>query len=375
MKTYIALSPLYPAVVSVVFALTAACSQRAAPPAEIGPVTNNQGKLYVPDASALRKQLVVQAVQVRTAPHALNVPATVDADPAHTIAVLPPATGRVVELKVSLGSRVAKGEVLMTIASGDSAQAYTDVNKAHDALALSKKQLDRARAVQNVGGEATKDIEAAVSAVNQAQAEYDRASARLSSFGGASGKGASARTIAVIAPMAGNIIALDVAPGQFINDSTVTTMTLSNIDNVFVTANVPENEVGRIAPGQNVDITLPAFPDEVLHGTVASIDNVLTPDTRRQKVHIAFANMAGKLIPNMFATVTFQVPQQAQVFVPQSALLMNNDNVTVFVETAPWTFERRNVTLGYDEGDDARVTRGLAAGDRVVVKGAVLIND
>ena len=69
------------------------------------------------------------------------------------------------------------------------------------------------------------------------------------------------------------------------------------------------------------------------------------------------------------------VPQPAQVFVPESALLMDNDSTTVFVEVAPWTFERRTVELSYDEGTGVRVLQGLKAGDRVVVAGGVLLDD
>ncbi len=54
---------------------------------------------------------------------------------------------------------------------------------------------------------------------------------------------------------------------------------------------------------------------------------------------------------------------------------MNNDSTTVFVEVAPWTFERRIVELSYDEGVDARVLKGLKGGERVVVAGGVLLND
>jgi cobalt-zinc-cadmium efflux system membrane fusion protein len=63
------------------------------------------------------------------------------------------------------------------------------------------------------------------------------------------------------------------------------------------------------------------------------------------------------------------------VFVPESALLMNNDTTSVFVEVAPWTFERRAVELSYDDGGDTRVLKGLKSGDRVVVRGGVLLND
>ncbi|MBR0345286.1 MAG: efflux RND transporter periplasmic adaptor subunit, partial [Rudaea sp.] len=224
------------------------------------------------------------------------------------------------------------------------------------------------------GGQATKDVETAQSLLTQAQAEFDRASSRLTAIGGASGKGG-ARTVTVSAPIAASVVMLTVAPGQFVNDPNAAMMSLSNVDSVLVTANVPENQVGQVQPGQSVDIALPALPNDVLHGTVQSVDNVLSADTRRQKARIVFANADGKLKPNMYATATFLLPQAAQVFVPQSAVLMNNDSTSVFVETAPWTFERRKVELGADEGDSSRVLSGLNAGDRVVTQGGVLIND
>jgi len=353
----------------------AACSQRAveAPPAPT--VLVESGRLHVPESSPLRSRLFVQEVESREAPHAFVVPATVEADPARTVSIVAPLSGRVIELKVGLGDRVARGQPLMVIASGDSAQAHTDVEKARDALDLARKQFERARAVKDAGGEASKDVETAQSAVVQTQAEFDRAGSRLASFGAASSGNRAARTITVIAPMSGSITTLAVAAGQFVNDTTATAMTLSNIDTVWVTASVPENQIGQIAKGQDADVALAAYPGETLRGSVQFVDDVLAADTRRGKVRIAFANPRAKLKPNMFATVTFSVAQPAQLFVPQSALLMNNDRTTVFVETAPWTFERRAITLGHDEGDAARVVSGLEAKERIVVRGGVLIND
>jgi cobalt-zinc-cadmium efflux system membrane fusion protein len=81
------------------------------------------------------------------------------------------------------------------------------------------------------------------------------------------------------------------------------------------------------------------------------------------------------LKPNMFANASIDIPQPEQVFIPQSALLMNNDSITVFVEVSPWTFERRTVDISYDESDGTRVLKGLKQGDRVIVRGGVLLND
>jgi len=361
--------------VAIALALSlAACSHQAseAPPSPV--VIADHGLLRVPEKSPLRSQLVVQPVEIRDVPHAVVFPATVEADPARTANVLPALTGKVVELKVGLGDHVTRGQLLVVIDSGDLAQAYADVDKARDALDLAKKSLDRAHGVQQAGGAAVKDLEAAQSGYNQALAEFNRTQTRLAAVGGAA-DGHAARAMNVTAPVSGYVTALSVSPGVFVNDATAAMMTIANLDSVWITANVPESEVGLVAKGQSVDATLSAYSDQVFHGQVSFVSPVLQPDTRRDMVRVAVANPDGRLKPNMFANTSFNIPQPAQVFVPESALLMNNDSITVFVEVSPWTFERRTVELSYDETAGARVVRGLKAGDRVIVKGGVLLND
>lgn len=338
------------------------------------PFTVDHGVYKVPDDSPLRKELAVQPVQMRQAPHAMVFPANVEADPTHTANVLPPLTGKVTELKVGLGDHVTRGQLLAVVDSGDLAQAYADVYKARDALDLAKKSLDRARGVKAAGGNAVKDLESAQSAYNQALAEFNRAQTRLTAVGGTQGSEAT-RPMQITAPASGYITALSVSPGVYVNDATAAMMTISNLDSVWITANVPESDVGLISKGDKIDAVLSAYPNEVFHGTVSFVNPVLQPDTRRDLVRAVFADPDARLKPNMYANVSIDIPQPEQVFVPESALLMNNDNVSVFVEVSPWTFERRTVDLSYDESDGTRVLKGLKAGDRVIVKGGVLLND
>jgi membrane fusion protein, heavy metal efflux system len=77
----------------------------------------------------------------------------------------------------------------------------------------------------------------------------------------------------------------------------------------------------------------------------------------------------------MFATVTLRGAPLRRVVLPSSALLMNNDRTSVFVAVAPWTFERRTVDPELQEGTSIAIRSGVNAGDQVVVKGAILLND
>jgi cobalt-zinc-cadmium efflux system membrane fusion protein len=340
-----------------------------------GPVVVRQGdELIVPANSPLRTRLVVSSVNELAFPHVLTLPGVVEADPSRIVNILPPLTGRLTELRVNLGDTVAQGQVLAIIHSPDLDQAYSDMDKARDLLDLTGKALARARGVHDAGANAVKELEQVSSNYEQALAEYRRAEARLNTLVGSSDD-INARVLSINAPVSGTITALNSGVGSYVNDLTATLMTVSNLDNVWVTANVPEDLLALVAKGQSVDVDLAAYPGQKFHGTISFLGALLEPDTHRNKARIAFANPDSKLKPNMYATVSIEAPQSRQVVVPLSALLMNNDSTTVFVEVAPWTFVRRVVELGYEDGDNVRILSGLAAGDRVVMRGGVLLND
>jgi len=345
-------------------------ARQEAPAADM--FTADHGLLSVPAGSPLRSHLAVQTVGAADRTAVLALPAAVEADPARVANILAPLTGRVIALKVALGEHVRRGQVLAVLASGDFAQATSDEEKARDALDLAKKALDRARGVQAAGGSAAKDLEAAQSAYNQAEAELTRARTRVLSLNGTA---ASAHELTLRAPQDGVVTTLAIASGAVVSDPTATLMTVTNLDRVFVTANVPEDEIGKISLGMAADAVLTADPSRPVHGSVSEIDAVVQPDTRRQKVRIALPNPGRRLMPNMYATVRFAVPSSAGVYVPQSALLMNNDSTSVLVEVRPWVFQRRAVRIGDETDVAARVLNGLQAGDRIVVRGGVLLND
>jgi cobalt-zinc-cadmium efflux system membrane fusion protein len=333
-------------------------------------------RLFVPDDSPLRKRLAVAPVDEATSAHSVTLPAVVEADPASTVNILPPATGRVLALKVRLGDAVKRGQELATLRSSDFAQAVSDVQKARDALELAQRALARARGVNQAGSNATKDVEAASSAVVQQTAELHRSEARLRSLDEGNARSPSGPALlSVNSPVNGSVTTLATAPGAIVNDATATLMTVSNLEHVWVTVNVPEGLVGTVTSGQDVAVVLAAFPRQVLSGKISFVATVLDADTRRVKARIAFANPQGLFKPNMYATARIAVPQTPQPQVPTSALIMNNDNTSVFVEVDPWTFVRRSVELGSEDGGLVRVRSGLASGERVVVRGGVLLND
>jgi cobalt-zinc-cadmium efflux system membrane fusion protein len=332
-------------------------------------------KYFVPEGSALRRRLTVMPAVSQSVSSKVALPGIVESDPARTTAVLTPVGGRLIALKVALGDRVKRGQALAVIDSPDVGQAYDDDDKAGDTARLTEKNLTRQEAQNKLGVASDRDLDQARSDHAQAAAEYARTQARLKMLGVPLDNRPSSRVLTVIAPMDGSVTALAVAPGTMINDLTQPLMTIADLSTVWVTALAPEKEVAAVSKNQEAEVNLVAYPDRVLHGRVLFVSDVIEADSRRNKIRIAFANLDYALKPNMFATVTLAGPKRSEVVLPSSALLMNNDRTSVFVATAPWTFERRTVDPLLDEGSSVAIRSGVEAGEQVIVKGGILLND
>jgi membrane fusion protein, heavy metal efflux system len=332
-------------------------------------------RFTVPEGSPLRAKLDVAPVVAQDIQRSLTLPAMVEADPARTVKVLPPVTGRVIELKVQLGSRVAQGDVLAIIDSSDLGQALSDDEKARAALKLTKQALDRLLILEKTSAIAVKDREQAQSDYAQAQSEYVRTQARLHTIGVSADQKSDTRLLPLKAPVAGSIIDLEIGQGSFLNDVTAPVMTIADLATVWVTGNVAEKDTALVAVGQSVDVVFTAYPNEVFKGQTVFVSDVLDPDTRRTKVRLEFANPNLRLKPNMFANATFLARLESVPVVPTTALLLRNESDQVFVEVEPWVFEPRTVDVAFQQGDQAIVAHGLTAGERVIVKGGVLLND
>ena len=342
---------------------------------EAPPLVHQGEKIFVPASSPLRRELVVMAAASEAQSRQFSAPGIVESDPTRTVTVLPPAGGRVQAVKVALGDRVRRGQMLAVIDSPDLAQAYDDHDKATSAAVLAAKNLAYQEAQFKIGASSQRELDQARSDNAQAVAEHERSGARLRAMGAPENARGSARLLAVRAPVDGAITALSVATGATINDDTQPIMTVADLSVVWVTALVAEKDVANVARDDSAEVTLDAYPGKTLHGRVLFVSHVIEPDSRRNKTRIAFENPDYALKPNMFANVTLFGPAKSHVVVPASALLMNNDRTTVFVETAPWTFERRSVEPLLEERPNVAILSGLRPGEHVVVKGGILIND
>ena len=180
--------------------------------------------------------------------------------------------------------------------------------------------------------------------------------------------------VALYANAEGTVVERKVTQGQYVNAGE-TLMTLADLSEIWIKADVYEDQLPQIHPGQDVDITAEALPNRKLHGHVQFIEPTTNPQTRTVPVHVHLANPGMRLMPGMFVSATF-VSRAAgpTVVVPRVAVLDTGTRKLVYVAKADGVFEAREVQVGAPTEDLFPVMKGLKAGDKVVLNGNFMID-
>ena len=362
------------------------CSRRAAPIQTAEAATTAPGVLVLPADSPMLTQIVRAPVRTLDLPtDEVIAPGKIEANPARVSKVVLPVTGRIVSVLAAPGDAVARGQPLLTMQSPDADSAMSaylsaqaSVTQAESGLAKAQADLGRASDLLEHNAVAKKDVLSADSALAQAQAAIDQARAtrqqtlrRLTVLGLTPGD--FDQQVVVRSPLAGKVLELSVVPGEYRNDTTASVLTVADLATVWVTSQVPESYIRFVQRGEQVEINLVAYPGEVFVGHVARIADTVDPQTRTVKVQAELENGDGRFRPEMYGTIHHVESTAQTVVVPVGAVVQNDNESVVFVETAPGRFEQRRVTIGKRAGDVVRVVSGVTAGEIVAVDGVVLL--
>ena len=353
-------------------------AKEAPPEAAAAAIVHQGDVLQIPERSPLRRSLAVAAVAQQSVAQPFTLPAVVEADPARLVKIAPPLAGCIVRLNKQLGDPVKAGEVLFVLDAPDFALASADAAKARAALTLAEHNLDRQRELDKSELAVRRDLEQAQSDYAQASSEAARAAARLNQTGARAGTAADGKLadgkLAVRSPISGRVVELAAAEGAYWNDATAPLMTVADLSRVFVSANAQEKDLARVYVGQQASIKVDAYAEPV-SGQVRYVGEMLDPDTRTVKVRLPFDNRDGRLKPGMFAEATLLSRAHQGMLVPMAAVVQSGFSSRAFVEVKPWSFVPRELKLGAQIGQQVEVLSGLKAGDRIVVKDGVLLND
>lgn len=173
----------------------------------------------------------------------------------------------------------------------------------------------------------------------------------------------------VTAPIDGSIITSPVKIGQKVSMSSVITK-IGDINNLQITAKVPERYVADIAIGQKAEITLQAYGEEKFMASVVRISPVVDPSSRTKEIILNFDKHYDKVNAGMFARVKlFTVDFGGYPVIQQDAFVENSDEYYLYIVKDDSTVTKRKVTRGKSIDGYNQVVDGLAAGEVVVLEG------
>jgi cobalt-zinc-cadmium efflux system membrane fusion protein len=322
--------------------------------------------------------------------------------PEDRVAIIGPVNeGRIVRLYAGQGSRVNKGQKLADLESADIDQAEADYLKAladyenakRSSVAevkLAQATYDRTKLLYEKTVTAGKNLQtaehdlevakaSAENSVNSTKAALTAARRHLlilglkdSTIDSLGAKPDLSAVFSLTAPITGTVVERNATVGATVGPD-ASLFKIIDVSRVWVDANVFEKDLQRVRLGQQVKLTVPAFPGSAFSGKVILVNSVVDPDTRTVKVRTEVPNPDARLKPDMFANVQIVTDlDRSAISIPQSAVLNDNGKTVVFVMEGN-SYQRRQVTTGIQNGDQVEIVEGLNAGDKVVVKGNYLL--
>ncbi len=303
------------------------------------------------EAQSLTWQPTLRAVGTFVAMQGITVSAQLD--------------GAVTQIAFESDTLVKAGDLLV---QQDISTERAQLDSAEAAAALAKLSLDRGTQLRAQGSNAQSDLDTANASYQQAQANAAAIRATIEK-----------KTIR--APFAGSVGIRQVSLGQFLR-SGAAVVPLQAVDPIYFNFALPQQNAGRVQRGQEVTVTVDAFPGETFKGTVNALNPNVDDATRSLQIQATLTNPAVKLRPGMFGSAELQLPAVENVItVPLSAIVYNPYGDAVYlVESADpggagLVVRQQFVQTGAKRGDQIAILKGVKVGATVVTAGQLKLRN
>jgi len=277
-----------------------------------------------------KRNVIVEEVRLVPVDQLSSFTATVEAKAVNHIT--PAMGGRIRVIHVDVGSRVSKGQTVVTMDAANYSQQETQ-------LATLRRDYERYSELYKVGGVSKQQLD-------QMKTQLDVAQTALNTTGENTG---------LISPISGIVTAI---------------LTIENINPVKIVINVSESYYSKVSPGMPATIVVDALEGETFEGKISLIHPTINPTSRTFPVEIEVNNTDQRLRPGMFSRVTLNFGTNERPLVTDLAVLKqsgSNDRYVFLEKDGKAVYTK--VELGTRIGDKYEIVSGLHVGDRVIVQG------
>ena len=295
-----------------------------------------------------------------------------------SVTVTPQISGRITERHFQDGAELEKGQLLFTIdprpfqAQLDSAQAQLAQSRA--ALDLAKTQLKMYDSIANTRAISQLDLETKKNtvAVDEAQVQTSEAAVENAKL--------NLEYCYIHSPIDGRAGMRLVDVGNVVQTNTTGLLLIQRLDPIYADFTITEADLPEVqrqlARGTlQALVRIPADPpNRAREGKLTFVDNTVQNATGTVNLRATTANSDHHFWPGQFVNVTLVLSTaKAAVLIPNQATQISQQGSYVYVVKPDGTAELRPITLGQRQGDDVVVTKGVAAGEQVVVTGQLTV--
>ena len=293
--------------------------------------------------------------------------------------------GKIQKAFYNIGDEVKAGGVLFTIDSPDLLQAESTLLASAGVLELQKRVLARASGLLKAGGSAQKDVDQATSDQQTAEGNFKAAKDAVRIFGKSDAEIEQIlndrkvdSTLVVPSPIAGRVVARNAAPGFLTQPGAAPApFIVADLSTMWMLANVIETDAPAYKLGQQVQVTVPAYPDKVFTGRVTALGAMIDPNTHRQLVRSEIDDPEHLLRSGMFASFVIHVGDPVRsLAVPAEGVVREGDGtMSVWATKDSRRFVKRTVKTGMQQDGWTQILTGLMPDETVVTDGAVFLSN
>lgn len=321
-------------------------------------------------SDSLIKNMTIGVARITSVRSELKLNGKVAADQSKQLEVFPLVGGIAKIVNAELGDYVEKDKVLAVIRSGEAAEYGKEFIDASSNYEVAKKNMQVSEDMYNSKLLSEREYLASKQDFKKAEAELNKSKEFQNIY-----NMGSQNEYVVKAPISGFIISKNINKDMQIRpDNSQSIFTVSQLNEVWVLANVYETDINKVKEGDTVGVTTIAYPDKVYKATIDKVYSVLDPDTRVMKVRVKLNNPDYLLKPEMYANVVVSYSEpESMITISASAIVFDNSNNYVLVYEGGKNFRVQKIDLYKTIGNRAYVRSGIQERDKIVTANQLLI--
>lgn len=354
----------------------AACGGKTQPTAEETKKETTSNEVTLTPEQVKNVDLETEVPSVRSGSNYLSVRGEITAPPQNKISITSPLGGYVKQIKLQIGDKVKKGEVLVVMEDMQFIQLQQEYLGGKTTLNQLKAEYERQDALSKTQAASTKQAEQAYAAYENQKIAVKANAEKLNLLGinpeTLQADELSSKVV-LRSPIDGFVTAVNTNIGKYVS-GTETLIELIDPTDIHLSLQIFEKDLASIQIGQHVIAYTNTNPDKKYKAEVVLIGKTVLPD-KSVEVHCHFEQFPPELIPGLYMNAEIETQSLQKSTVPTNAVLQENDADYVFVDKGQGTFHLMPVNVNWTENDSSGISQldGSRITQKVVVKNAYTV--